>query len=346
MLLRRIKGPRAPLRAFLAAAIVGLGCFSGLHSATALELSLPIKCEINTTCFVQNYVDNDPTDKRRDFACGQATYDGHKGTDFRLVTTGDVVRDIGVFAAADGTVKGLRDGMPDRLVGRKASGSVAGRECGNGVVIDHGEGWETQYCHLKRGSVSVQKGRKVARGAKLGAIGFSGQAQFAHVHIEVRHNGKVIDPFTAKERNDTCGLPERTTTAKGLWTPDVAAVLQYRTGQIIETGFAGDVPKRPQSEAGLAALLKPEARSKALVFLVRAINLVEGDGLKMTVTGPKDFKIENTKIMKRARASFGVFVGKTLRDKPRWVAGKYRAEAVIIRDGRAIDRKQNDIVIE
>jgi D-3-phosphoglycerate dehydrogenase len=50
-------------------------------------------------------------------------------------------------------------------------GEIAGRECGNGVVIAHEDGWETQYCHMRRGSVAVQPGERVARGQTLGLVG-------------------------------------------------------------------------------------------------------------------------------------------------------------------------------
>ena len=34
--------------------------------------------------------------------------------------------------------------------------ATAGRNCGNGVTLDHGDGWQTQYCHMRRGSVAVK----------------------------------------------------------------------------------------------------------------------------------------------------------------------------------------------
>src|SRR3990170_2240552 len=70
---------------------------------------------------------------------------------------------VAVLASADGTVKGLRDGMDDILIDNLTKETVKDRECGNGVVLDHGGGWETQYCHLLKGSVSVKKGDQVAR---------------------------------------------------------------------------------------------------------------------------------------------------------------------------------------
>ena len=74
-----------------------------------------------------------------------------------------------------------------------------GRDCGNGVVIDHDDGWQTQYCHLRRGSVGVTRGQAVARGDRLGVVGMSGRTQFPHLHLSVRRDGAVIDPFAPSD---------------------------------------------------------------------------------------------------------------------------------------------------
>src|SRR4029078_3898068 len=110
--------------------------------------------------------------------CGSATQNGHKGTDFRILSAGGASKSGAVLGAADGTVKAVRDGMPDMLVKGGNEDSVKDRECGNGVLLDHGQSWETQYCHMLRGSVQVHPGDQVHRGQTLGNIGYSGLAQF------------------------------------------------------------------------------------------------------------------------------------------------------------------------
>lgn len=49
-----------------------------------ITLSLPIACTPGTDCWVVNYVDLDPGPGRRDYRCGEMSYDGHKGTDIGL----------------------------------------------------------------------------------------------------------------------------------------------------------------------------------------------------------------------------------------------------------------------
>ena len=117
--------------------------------------------------------DLDPSSQTKDFHCGKSTYDGHKGTDFRITNAKAYHQGIDVIAVADGTVLRARDGIRDKLmVSARDSLAVKGKECGNGLVIDHGDGWQSQYCHLKRGSLRGKSGQKFYVETSWGLLGF------------------------------------------------------------------------------------------------------------------------------------------------------------------------------
>ncbi len=315
-----------------ATAVSALAYASLPGAAAAIELSLPVACELGVTCFIQNYVDVDATPNAQDYLCGAATYNGHKGTDFRIHSARTAKRDIAVLAAAAGVVKGRRDGMDDRLI----SGTVRapkGKECGNGVVIDHGGGWETQYCHFRKGSVIVRRGQRVRRGDRLGAIGYSGQAAFAHLHFSVRKDGKHIDPFTKRPLGATCDQPP----AGGLWRQDVQ--LPYRSGTLIETGFIGKPVGSKALEIGIDARWRATATSPAFVFFARFINLKRGDRIRLSLQGPAGLQAANTgKPLERAKATYVAYVGKKLRQN-RWPTGIYRGRVVLLRGTRVLYEK-------
>ena len=63
---------------------------------------------------------------------------------------------------------------------------------GNTVVIDHGEGWETVYAHMK--DFKVEAGDTVEAGGKIGHVGNTGASTGPHVHVEVRYRGQRLDP--------------------------------------------------------------------------------------------------------------------------------------------------------
>ncbi len=315
-----------------AAALAAAEPAAGITGAP--KLSLPIACEIGKTCFIQSYVDIDPGPNVQDFACGSATYEGHKGVDFRLLSAAETAKHVAVLASAEGTIKGVRDGMTDVFVSRAGGAdSVKDRECGNGVVIDHGGGWETQYCHMLKGSVAVKTGEAVARGQRLGDTGFSGFADFAHVHLQVRHNGDVIDPFSGQPLNAVCLNDAKQAT--GLWQPETAQMLRYINGQALSAGFTSTLPALGAVEDQHEAA-PPTAASPQLVFFARFINVRAGDQVKMTVTGPDGFSADDEgKPIDRNKATWLSYAGKKL-TKPAWPAGLYSGKAELLRNGQSV----------
>ncbi|CAH2600686.1 M23 family metallopeptidase [Rhodovastum atsumiense] len=65
---------------------------------------------------------------------------------------------------------------------------------GNMVDVEHPDGVVTRYAHLSRFAAGIQPGATVRVGALLGAVGATGRATTAHLHFEVRIDGRPVDP--------------------------------------------------------------------------------------------------------------------------------------------------------
>jgi murein DD-endopeptidase MepM/ murein hydrolase activator NlpD len=110
----------------------------------------------------------------RRFGMGRDPFTGkqkmHYGVDFAA--------DIGVsvIATASGTVSLVEN---DPVWGRR-------------VVISHGRGFRTVYAHL--GTVKVTQGRTVRRGEEIGTVGMSGLTTGPHVHYELWHRDRQLNP--------------------------------------------------------------------------------------------------------------------------------------------------------
>ncbi|MFY9175028.1 MAG: peptidoglycan DD-metalloendopeptidase family protein [Peptococcia bacterium] len=64
---------------------------------------------------------------------------------------------------------------------------------GNMIMINHGNGIVTAYCHLSAYAVKV--GDIVIKGQKIGEAGSTGWSTGPHLHFEVRKNGATQDPL-------------------------------------------------------------------------------------------------------------------------------------------------------
>lgn len=299
-------------------------------------LLLPLDCINGPTCFVQNMVDMDTGKKHRDAFCGSATYDGHKGTDFRVRRLSDMKKDVPVRAMADGKVLRSRNNLRDRLVETDADrAAINGRECGNGLVVDHtGNGVKTvevQYCHLARGSVRVRPGDVVKRGDVVGRIGLSGDTQFPHVHVSLRIDGTLVDPFTGLRQGDACSPNDKQNDRQsGLQKSLFQEVPEGLFNPFLEAGFSNGPVKGKAVLKGLTG--KPD-RAGPLVFYAKFINLKKGDTIRLLIDGPDGpFADTTTKPLDRPKATYTAFTGKRGTLAP----GTYLGKAALIRGGKVI----------
>lgn len=300
---------------------LALLCCSPVRSEIALRW--PLDCRIGETCEIQHYVDHG-SDVPQDYRCGTVTYKGHNGTDIRLLSMEQEQTGVNVLAAAPGSVLRVRDGMDDvsvRVIGQEA---IKGRDCGNGLVIAHAGGFETQYCHMKRGSLLPKSGDTVSAGQKLGLVGLSGDTEFPHLHLTVRHDGQVVDPFSYGEVKDRCQAGE------SLWDENLRSSLSYKNGAVLNSGYVDHQIAMEDIENGLP---KPAftTSAPALIAVFRAISLRAGDVQRIVFSGPTGTIQRDAPPLPSAKDQVFFSLGHK-RPAAGWPPGTYTAHYTVIRE--------------
>ena len=297
------------------------------------ELSLPLDCTLGQTCYIEDYVDSDPTAGQTDYTCGLKSRDRHRGTDIVLDSFDAMRRGVDVLAAAPGRVAATRDGMADTPVTNDTRNSVEGKECGNAVRIDHGDGWQTLYCHMRNGSVRVQQGDVVNAGDRLGQVGLSGLTNIPHVHLTVLRNGQVVDPFNPSP-DATCGTASDT-----LWEQPPT----YHKAGLFTAGFSTRVPDFSQIKSGTARA-ETARPDQPLVLYTHAFHARPGDVLHLSANGPEGEIFSKTVSLDDPKLQLYRAFGR--KSPPGgWPEGAYRGIARLMRDDTLIAWRHADITV-
>ena len=102
---------------------------------------------------------------------------------------------LGIYRAHHGTDYAADIGTP---VHSTADGTVtrAGWWGGYGRIVEirHINSYVTRYAHLSFIAKGIRRGVRVRQGQLIGHVGQSGLATGPHLHYEMRHNGRPIDP--------------------------------------------------------------------------------------------------------------------------------------------------------
>ena len=308
-------------------------------AATPPELGLPIDCRPGGDCWIVRYMDHDPGSEAVDYRCGRLSGDGHKGTDFAIPDLAAMARGVVVRAAAAGVVDALRDGVPDTGIGEGGREAIAGRECGNGIRLAHGDGWTSWYCHLRRGSLLVAEGDRVVAGQALAMVGLSGDTSFPHLHFDLRRDGQAVDPFLGLTPPGSCTAGERP-----LWRDDVLAGLVYQPVVMAAAGFAPAAPTVEDARRGWYRQPTQPVTIPVLVLWVDGYWIEAGDVLRFRIAGPAGAVLDRSFTADKGFRRWFRFAG-ARRPGERWPPGTYHGEIILERSRQDLMQRK-EVTIE
>lgn len=322
------------LRLFAVALLTASAAPAAAQVAPDGGFSKPLKCTLDRDCWIINLPDADSSAKVTDHRCGFRTYNGHKGTDFAIRDFRALDAGAEIIAAGPGIITAARDGADEYFKQTPATRKLIGRKaCGNGVIIEHSGGWESQYCHMRKGSISVKLGDRVKRGQKLGLVGMSGRTEFPHVHIEFRVDGKTVDPFTGAAVGGGCNVPLRPLWSKG-------AGVRYPPFALYAAGFSDRSVSGNAVYSSARSPVSLPRHAPGLVLWAAMFGVQRGDVLKLRILDPAGSALSVREIrFDRSQARRIEYTGRKI-PAPGWAVGGWKGEAILQRfvNGRTVSR--------
>lgn len=296
----------------------------------SIGFSLPIDCQIGENCWVMNYVDFIPNDnKQSDPACLGRTYNGHRGTDFAILDEKTMKNGVNVITPLDGTVTKIRNGEPDQWSTQEQLDEIkrARKECGNAVLINHGNSVQTIYCHMKNNSITVKLNQAVKAGDKIGEVGLSGLTEFPHLHFGVLKGDEIIDPFTGRNNLKACDGSK-----KSLWKKEIG--LTYQPFTIQSLGFSDEIPELKKLDRNSTPKQIISTNTKIFTFWATLFGVRENDLIILEIKDPNGKIFASNEIKQdKIRAKQFYYIGKDLKNK-RLAEGAYTGHIKIMRENK------------
>ncbi|MBO6882908.1 MAG: M23 family metallopeptidase [Marivita sp.] len=293
---------------------------------------MPLDCVLGETCVIEDYPDVDPTAAATDYRCGLKTRDGHSGTDFALLSFEQMETGVRVIAVADGRVEAIRNTRPDQPY--VPGTDLNGEECGNAVRINHGNGYQSVYCHMKLGSVRVTPGQRVVQGQLLGEVGLSGLTNYPHLHLTITQGSEIVDPFAPSQAN-ACSEP-----FENLWldTPP------YADAGLFTVGISDSVPDLDAVQTGIArrTVLSP---TDTMVLYAHIFQGNTHDRIELTMTGPEGDVFDHSATLDQDQAQSMRAYGRRAPDTG-WPKGDYRGYARLVRGNTILAVRHADVTLE
>lgn len=168
-------------------------------------------------------------------------------------------------------------------------------------------------------------------------VGASGLASFPHVHMSIRYQGEIVDPFVGLNANSVCNVKRHS-----LWEEP----LDYVPTGAIRAGFSTEPPTLNQLWQGEFYDRQLPQDMPAILFWVHAFGTLKGDVVHFKLTAPNGEAIaDNEQILDTSNRSWMGYVGKrNTRDRP-ILPGVWRGHYQLRRGDRLLIDLSRDIEV-
>ncbi len=318
--------------------LLGLSLLVAVTSHAQPALELPINCVLGRTCFIVDLYDHGRNLDEMgypflmDYTGNKRTTDDYYGTRFQVYNSTLADRGADITASADGVVVSVRDQLPSDPYAITVLGSRLRESVGNSVVVDHGNGWETQYSGLLKNSVPVKRGDKVKAGDVLGKVQRFARQSYPTMHFVVRYKSIPIDPFVGVYD----GMFTTDLKRNPLWKDNFEQIAFTRDVGLIATGFSKEVPDIERVKRSMLDSSYFRGDDDQILFWSYAFGLKKGDKVTIAIYNPKGAMVSRHEdILPKDQERYFAYVGRKA-ETYGLPQGVYRGSITVRREGETL----------
>ena len=211
--------------------------------------------------------------------------------------------------------------MKDMPVTKENHEEISKIGCGNALVLEHANGYQSNYCHMKDGSIQLAVGDPVRAGQQIGAVGLSGLTEYPHLHFGLRRDGKRIDPFDGQSAKSSCGAGS----GASLWNDP----LPYTEMDLMPLVFSSKpLTRQTRWQAPVPTI---EKNAPAMILTGRAWNLIKGDIWQFRILRPDGSEASERQIAVKENRQSQWYANRLFQPDGGFMLGTWKGHLVVER---------------
>jgi hypothetical protein len=296
--------------------------------APKITFETPIKCKFGKDCFIQKYVDHGKDKAIFDYGCNVRTSNDFDGTLFRLRHSKMIKENVPVLAATSGQISRI-------CVNPKSDDANCPvqmmQEMGDHIVINHNNGWQTYYGHLKTGSVKVKVGEYVKTSQQIASVGSRKKDGLPVLDFRTLFNGYTIDPFVGTVEFENCHHD-----IAPIWSKKSFNQMKYKDVDIIIGTFSDKEPIHDNVITGYNEIESINPELEKFSFWVEVLGTKKGDREKIEIIDNDGNTVASNVI--KLKTANDRHIARLTANKPfeGWNSGLYTAYYTLLRNDRYI----------
>ena len=321
-------------------------------NAVPLALIPPVRCKIGRSCFITEYVDVTSNGLAHDYRCGPLSKNGAEETIFTATHQTHTKNNLDATASAGGRVQAVRAHISDTkntvTIQKEKEGDAKSRRSkrrrdlltqaeniktdpGNYIILEHNDGWRTEYRYLQQNSITLRPGDTVKAGQIIGKFGqtggfHTGGAYFPRLGFKVTLDGKTVAPFIGLTQNPICKADaqplRKVKTDQALWHTSYHSDLTYIPVGILGMDIIDTAQGFPSNS--VIRVHSSQFKESTLIFWTSAFGVQVGDRILLELFHPHGALIGETRSVYLRRRGIIVNFLSVAPQQQKWQSGSYR----------------------